>query len=470
MDRTNSLMMRREAARYLADSRIKMQSDDMRTCSKKRIPQPVSLPDTSGKDQDEIIESDSSEIDTNETLSDRGADTVEGEAANGHIPMDIEGHHLSARKQKAIQDLDLVLYSSEELEASEDNQDKEINKDIDDVDSVRMDTKFHPELPASEMTPPTPKSSHLELPLLSIETKAPVDCANENPDVLMDASEETDMSNVPQLNAVVSKPPLFSEEVDSCCHTSGQATGAPMPDYEDGESSKVIDALTTFLKGMSTSERAFPLIGDVLQEAEGADFWDITHRIRQQTWWPDVKQTLHTEGYLKNCTSSATPTQAPSLQHVTVHVDGSTEVPTSEPKEAALPKQHAAVVPDTLSPSSENVKQQGTFDPALKIFMEDMEQMESETLAKFQEEEVSRKTRCLAHNWLNSEHYYGSIFAVPLRIRQILSFVTNRERRSRGYRRFTFDQIKKIRDYRDGMPQWKKHAVWKRSLLATEIR
>lgn len=452
---------RRQAARYLQHARTDIRLHLLQKGKRKAVPEPFSFPFTVEEYNDENIKSDSSETDSDPVPSDHEGDVLMGEpseAGNPHIPLAI-ANHLSPDEQRAIQHFDFDNSTSVVRDIAEEEQDEENDEDIEEVVLIPTDTYCYPDPQTSEIVPPpTPRLSHMDLPYLSIEIDDPEYHARENRGEMMEESKEGDLSGAALLKAAPNESPLVPAETD-------RGEDALRADYEDEDLESISDMVIGFLDEIDTSVRDADPIDAVQQKHQKADLADIVYRICQQPWWQKVKDLLKTERDLE---PSAVPEQAPSLPCVGVHHHDRKEGPATESNQAALPEQSSALAPDYSPLSSENAEQQEVSDDALTFFMQDMERMEAETLARSQAAKDARKMRCRRHNALDNQHFWGDHLAEPLRVR-ILVVHGDDEPQKRYPPSSWFHEKQRIKHQRFLMPLWKRHAVWTRTGFCMEI-
>jgi hypothetical protein len=431
--------------------------------SKKVVPEPVYPPgSSSSSESDGNIDSDSTETETDTEPSDHENDVVMGDAEDGNlgkdnVPTEMAGHP-STEEQKTIRNFNPLYDAVEEMEILGVRDEKE-DEDMDKVDQIETEAYVYPDPQISEMVPPrTPRLSHVELPLPLIKIDTAEGGTNEIPSAAMEESGDGDLSNVTHLM------PLFPKNVASYDNASDHKRDITMQDYEDrdGTLSNSInsDVSDSFMQVDTSQAMASNSTDAAPHESEEVDLSDIPHRVSEQPWWPEVQETLRTEGRLKSRIPLPSLNQTLSLGRVAVHRDGFTQFPLAEMRAESLAELSPAVERITPITSTAYSKQQEVADRTLTIFMEDMEKMEEEVLTRFYAEE---KLRCRAHNQLHSEHTDPYLFM--RRRRRSLS-----EEEIRGVRPYCLEDIQIIRKYRFKLPRWKRYAVWNRTFLSTETR
>ena len=498
MARMISARRRMKAARHLSFARTNLQLCLTQIKSQKVIPQPGYPCETSfsGEGWDNI-DSDSAETDTDTDTSDYGTNALTGgsdKARSGKVNIPTNtGSHVSPEEQMGGRKFNPPCEAKQQLEVPED-RDEDLDEDMDEVVLIPTETCVPYEQRTSEMLPPpTPRLSHIELPLPSIESDTANGCGKELPDAFMEEFKGEDSSS----NANVDVCP-FSMEIDECKDRSTRQTKAVQPDHEE------------------------------------INLSDIPQRVSAQPWWPEVQNLLQRQG----CPGSGSPLPArneiPSLDCVAVHRDGFTRPPMADSKDEDKPKMpakdpatHATTKENSEQPSrpvllrtkqikgapehrtplpnlnrisgltsvaihrddftessravwkdgpipeqppslrpfnlvpEKNIQEEGS-DHTVEHITEDMEGIEEDMLAEYYYvQEAERKLRCRAHNKLDDEH-------APCILR-VYPYAPSKEE-IRGRRPYDAKEILNIRKYRLHLSNWKKHAVWNRSILSTEVK
>jgi hypothetical protein len=541
MGRTASPANRRPAARYLAHARNELRFHSVKTGRNKIIPQPVFL-EMLGEESEENIDSDStSSSDTDTTLTDPDIEAYmrDAEGTQTGRPDISEGSasKLSQVEQTRVEHLSFIRDTAERMNLSEDLHGE--------GDDEAVEAFLYPDPITSELVPPpTPRLSHVDLPLPSIETDTPKGKFRETREDWMEECEGGDLSNIIHLLPANCEGPLFSDERHLDNNNTHHTKDVSMQDEEDGDVSNA----SPFSLTIDTSEM------DALQpEPEDRDLSGTQGRVwdGRQLWSPITQNAMQAEAPLSSRTQSAVTSQTPGLGCVASHMDDFTEpcvtdllgepfpvkataleedapqsmetvprepedmglpdtpLPVSGPevhtasltkgfpknhplptalnqipglgyasvhtnnfigssttgvRNKLLPEQAPAAEPATHAASSEFTEEEEVPDRVLKLFMEDLEEMEANVLAQAESE---RRLLCRKHKALASDHDYTW---GPLLSLATLRLEKRGVTRMKGQRPYTEKGLQAIRKVRKTLPPWKRHAVWSRSLLSVETR
>ncbi|PMD24017.1 hypothetical protein NA56DRAFT_686811 [Hyaloscypha hepaticicola] len=488
MARIVSPTRRMKTARHLLFARTGLRLYLTKIKRRKVVPQPAYPLETSSSREDwDNIDSDSTETDTDTDPSDYGTDVVTCDSDKArsdkvNIPTNT-GSNVSSQKQTGGQDFNPPFDAKQQMEVLED-RDENMDEDMNEVVLIPTEIYAPYDQPTSDMVPPpTPGLSHIGLSLPSIESDSANGSRKELPDAFMEESKGGDSLS----NANVDVSP-FSMEIDECEDRSACPTKA------------------------------------VESEPKEVDRSDIPQRVSAQPWWPDFQNLLQRQG----CPGSGPPLPArnetpildcvavhrdsftrpsmadskdedkhklpakdpathasstenseqpsrpvlmstkqikgarrtplpnlnriPGLTSVAIHRDDSTESSRTVWKDYPLPEQPPSLRPSNLVP--EKKAQEEANDRIVEHSTDDMEGIEEDMLAEY-------KLRCRAHSQLDHEH-------APCILR-LDPYVPGNEE-IRGRRPYDAKEILNIRNYRLHLPNWKRHAVWNRSILSIEVK
>lgn len=524
MDRRGSPGARRRAARLLARARIDIRLRLIRVGSKKVVPQPV-YPREIFEEEDYENDDSNSTADSDTTLTDPDLDVYmddgsDVQSGRHNTPMETTSDRLREEEQKDVEHLKYIQNTADIMDVPKDVQDDE-----------DMDTFFYPDPITSEMVPPpTPRLPHVDLPIRSTEDGTINDEINETSDEVMGECEEGDLSSTSHLIHADGEPSNSSMErngltngrkTDVSMHGNQDSHGHPhithaaaslsmdtagskmntlqqepeerdlsdlrrqvwddeqpwQPTIQDEAQAEESFGNRTSPTGTDQRPGAIARVGyvdtsemDALQEgSEEMDLSDIPGRICEQSWWPDVRRVTQTERFSKHLAPPPGLSQIPGLGRIAVHRNNFMRSAMTDSRDESLPElaeQAPAAEPSTRDPSTNAAEQEEVPDRALQLSMENQDKMEAEVMAKA---EADRRLLCRAHGAPASVHYthYDPKLPVIARLEALGVIPVDRERkRSEGDN----ERIRKIRNTRFSLPPWKKHAVWERSLLCTEVK
>ncbi len=412
---------RMKPARHLLFARTNLQLHLTQIKSRKVVPQPAYLAETSSSEEDwDNIDSDSAETDTDTDSSDCGTDVVAGDSDKArsekvNIPTNTD--------QTGCRNFNPPFGTKQEMEVLKD-RDENMDEDKDEVLLIPMEIYAPNDQRTSDMVPPpTPKLSHIELPLPSIESDTAYGCRKELLDAFMEESKGGDSSS----NANADVCP-FSMEIDECEDRSARPTKAVQPEPKLPAKDPATHATSTENSGQPSR----PVLLSTKQIKEGH---------KRRTPLPNL-------------------IRIPGLTSVAINQDDFTETSGTVSKNGHLPEQPPSLRPFNLV-LGKNVQEEGT-DRTAEPFTDDMESIEEDMLAEYYyAQEAERKFRCRAHDQLNHEHASC--------ILRLNSYAPGNGE-IRGRRPYDAKEISNIKRYRLHLANWKKHAVWNRSILSIEVK
>ena len=498
MARMISARRRMKAARHLSFARTNLRLCLTQIKSRKVIPQPCYPCETSfsGEGWDKI-DSDAAETDTDMDTSDHGTDVVTGgsdKARSGKVNIPINtGSHLSSEDQIDGRSLNPPCDAKQQMEVSED-RDKDLDEDTDEIVLIPTETCAPYDQRTSEtVPPPTPRLSHIELPLPSVESDPANGYKKELPDAFMEESEGGDSSS----NAKVEVCP-FSMEIDECENRSSRPTKAVQAEPEEVNLSDIPQRVSAqpwwpevqnLLQKQECPGSGSPLparnetpsLDCVAVHRDGftrppmADLKDedepkmpaknpATHATSKENSEHPSRTVLLSTKQIKGAPEHRTPlpnlNRIPGLTNVAIHRDDFTESSRTVWKDGPVPEQPPSLIPFNLVPEK-TIQEEGS-DRTVEHITEEMEGIEEDMLAEYYHvQEAERKLRCRAHNKLDREHAQCILRAYP--------YAPGNEE-IRGRRPYDAKEILDIRKYRLHLSNWKKHAVWNKSILSTEVK
>lgn len=505
----------RRAARALARFRGELQlllvkSSDAKYKMRK-IPRPVYPLETFSSDGDNNIDSDSPISDGDATLTDPDIDLnmAEGESTN----------QVSKREQNHIEHLSFIG-TAKRVDLPEDVQEEEEDAEV---------TFSYPDPITSEMVvpPPTPRLSHVELPIVSVEIDIPNNKINETPEAVM---EDLDggLSTITNLMRDSHKTSLPLKELNGL--TNSRKTNVLMQSYEDANLVDIAPHTTVAAASLPFMDTNTSETGTRQQELEVMDLSDARHRPRdnEQRGWsmaqiamqaessmghhthssgagqtpgsayvdtsdidvlqegseekmdlPDIphgtcgqsgaEDSMQGESLLKTYAPPTALNHIPGLGWIAIHTDNFVRSAMADPRGGSLPEipeQPPAAEPASDAKPTITAEQEGVLDCAFRTFVEDVEKLEVNILASV---EAERSLLCWKHNAADSEHNHAYPPYLPakrqLEMRGVLPW-HREESRSEEEKEW----IRGIKTYRCSLSLGKKHAVWERSLLCAELK
>ena len=513
-----ALKRQRMAASYLEQKRAILRLRCRLKGIHKQIPEP-------GEEMECARDPDDTNSDPEDTGNEHMDSSEDTQPRVYNIPPVIASH-LSLEKQHAIQNFDFIHTTPEDIELAERVQNErgvqEEEELMEGIEQTHLgeqspETYTYPDPRDSEMVPPpTPRLSHAELSLPSIEIDVPDSTTNETPDVVMEESDDGDLSDITHLmrdHAELPRPSIESKESNNA---TDQTKDTAMQDSDDGDLSNVPNnELSLISFEAETPVKATNETSDnVTEESVDACLSNTIQTMRDQPWWsevqdlvlnkwcpsllrvgddfglpdpdskgqPEVASRISSSPHCSRspqrksnlrehvriwrsgqCTkdcwlSNPDRKRIASLASVTIHQDGSIESET-------LPEQSPAAEPASPEPT-ETAKPDFVLHPALECIRGYMKFLEAEAQTA-RAEDKKTQVLCRAHGVPLSEHVHGSNLCYLPGMR---SYVYPNPASERCRRRFSRQEVHSYKCSRFFDPPWKKFAVWQRSLLAKETR
>lgn len=517
MESNAALKRQRKAASYLEQKRAILRLRCRLKGIHKQIPEP-------GEEMERARDPDATNSDSEDTGNGHMDGSEDTQPRFYNIPPAIASQ--LSLEQHAMQNFDFIHTTPEDIELAEKVQnERDVQEEEELMEGIEQthlgeqspETYTYPDPRDSEMVPPpTPRLSHAELPLPSIEIDVPDNTTNETRDVVMEESDDEDLSDITHLLRDHAELPRPSIELEESNNATDQSKDTAMQDSDDGDLSNVPDnELSLISFETETPVKATDETSDeVTEESVDACLSNIIRTMRDQPWWSEVQDWVLNKRWpsllrvgddfdlpdpnskrqlevasrisssahcsrspqrnsnlrehvriwrsgqcLKDCwLSNPDRKQIASLASVTIHQDGSIESET-------LPEQSPAAEPASPKPT-ETAKPDFVLHPALEYIRGYTKSLEAEAQTTRAEDEKTH-VLCRAHGAPLSEHVHGSNLCYLPGMR---GYVYPNPASERCRRRFSQQEVHSYKCSRFFDPPWKKFVVWQRSLLAKETR